>query len=168
MNPSNRLNEIDTVVYSVGMWPEIWKGLIVGVGAGVTTAIILGSLRWLFRMLDRRNQITYLRDLILNHRENILSEGDMPIANSAGRVVSGDLWRFMKFRELQSGLKAAVSTRTSALTYKEVSSLETFLEHVDRAMKDINLESRQVLPLLMSQDFYDQLQSLSWLRLPGR
>ena len=47
-----------------GIVLDIAKGLIIGVGAGVTTAAILGARRWCIRRGERREQIPYIRNLI--------------------------------------------------------------------------------------------------------
>ena len=96
---------------------EIAKGLVIGVGAGVTTAAILGAWRWFIRVRDRREQIPYIRDLIASQREKILSATDLPPYKPGGGPVPADCLRFVFFRELQSALLVALSSRATALTY---------------------------------------------------
>ena len=145
---------------------DIAKGLIIGVGAGVTTAAILGVWRWFIRFRDRRDQIPYIRDLIMMQAERILRANDLPPPAPGEASVPADRIRYVFFRELQSALLVAHSSRATALTYKEISSLQKILADIDRAMTDLTLRERGIMPLTLAQSFYDQLKALSWLRLP--
>ena len=147
---------------------DIAEGLIIGVGAGVTTAAILGIWHWAIRWLHRREQIPYIRDLITTQRDRILSATDLPPLEPGQNPVPADHLRFVFFRELQSTLLVALSSRATALTYKEISSLQKILADVDRAMTDLPLRERLVFPLAIAQSFFGQLESLTWLRLPNR
>ena len=147
---------------------EIVKGLLVGVGAGVTTAAILGVWRWFIRFRDRREQIPYIRDLIASEMERILSATDLPHPAAGQGMVPADSIRFVFYRQLQSALLVALSSRATALTYKEVSALQKILADVDRAMTDLPLRERGIMPLTIAQSFYNELQILSWLKLPNR
>ena len=147
---------------------EIAKGLVIGVGAGVTTAAILGAWSWLIRIRDRREQIPYIRDLIASQREKILSATDLPPFKPGGEPLPADCLRFVFFRELQSALLVALSSRATALSYKEVSSLQKILADVDRAMTDLPLRERGIMPLSIAQSLFEELHALKWLRLPDR
>ena len=81
-------------------------------------------------------------------------------------MIRADRLRFVFFRELQSALLVALSSRATALTYKEVSSLQKILADIDRTMTDLTLQERGILPLTIAQSFDEQLKALSWLRLP--
>ena len=147
---------------------DIVEGLIIGVGAGVTTAAILGIWRWFIRFRDRREQIPYIRNLITTQTDRIFSAPDLPPPASGEKSVPADYVRFIIFRELQSALLVALSSRATALTYKEVSSLQKVLADIDRVITDLPLRERGIMPLTIAQSFYEQLQALSWLRLPDR
>ena len=147
---------------------NITEGLIVGVGAGVTTFAILGMWHLLIRWLKRREQIPYIRDLITNQRERILSATDILPSELGQNPIPADCVRFVFFRELQSALLVALSSRATALTYKEVSSLQNSLAEFDRVTTDLSLSESRVFPLAIAQSFFDQLESLTWLRLPNR
>ena len=149
-----------------GILLDIAKGFIIGVGAGLTTAAILGLRSLFIRFLDRREQIPYIRNLITMQTERILSATDLPPPASGKEPIPADCLRFVFFRELQSALLVALSSRATALTYKEVSSLQKILADIDRAMTDLTLRERGILPLTLAQSFYKQLKALSWLRLP--
>ena len=147
---------------------DIAKGLVIGVGAGVTTAAILGVWHWIVRFRDRREQIPHIRQLITTQAERIMSATDIPSPEPGQGPIPADRLRFVFFRELQSALLIALSSRATALTYKEISSLQRILADIDRAMTDLTLSERGVLPLTIAQSFYEQLEKLSWLGLPKK
>ena len=147
---------------------EIIKGLVIGVGAGVTTAAILGVYRWLIRYRDRREQIPYIRDLISNQMGRILSATDLLPPEPGMAPIPADCVRFTFFRELQSALLVALSSRATALNYQEVSSLQKVLSDVERAMTDLTLLERSIMPAPIADSFYENLQALSWLGLPKK
>lgn len=147
---------------------EISKGLIIGVGAGVTTAAILGAWRLLIRFLDRKEQIPYIRNLIIHQTDRILQAADLPPPESGKKPIPADRIRFVYFRELQSALLVVLSSRATALTYKEISALQKILADVDRTMTDLTLLERGVLPLSLAQPFIEKLEAQSWLRMPTR
>ena len=150
------------------MLEDIAKGLIIGVGAGLTTSAIIGARHWFIRCRDRREQIPYIRDLITNEADRILSATDLPPYAPGKEAIPADSLRFVFFRELQSALLVALSSRATALTYKEVASLQKALVDVDRGMTDLTLSERGIMPLTIAQSFYESLQALSWLELPER
>ena len=147
---------------------DVAKGLIIGVGAGVTTAAILGVWHWSIRFRNRCEQIPYIRNLITTQVERILSATDLPPPAPGQGPVPGDRVRYVFFRELQSALLVALSSRATALTYKEIFSLQKILTDIDRTMTDLPLHERGILPLTIAQSFYEQLEALSWLGLPKR
>lgn len=146
---------------------NIVEGLIIGVGAGVTTTVILGVWRWLMRFKDRREQITFIRDLVTDQIEHILSATDLPPPARGENPVSADSVRYALFRNFQIDLQVALSSRATLFTYKEVSSLQKILANRDWVMADLTLHERKIMPLTIAQSFCDQLQSLCWLELPN-
>ena len=144
---------------------NIVEGLIIGVGAGVTTTVILGVWRWLMRFKDRREQITFIRDLVTDQMEHTLFATDLPPPARGENPVSADSVRYALFRNFQIDLQVALSSRATLLTYKEVSSLQKILANRDWVMTDLTLHERKIMPLTIAQSFCDQLQSLCWLDL---
>ena len=146
---------------------DIAKGLLIGVGAGLTTTLILGMYRWFSRRQDRREQITYVREFIDIQIRRILDATDLPPPKGQ-EPIPADCVRFVYFRELQSELQVALSTRVTALTYKEISSLQRVLANIERVMSDLTLIKRGVMPRHLAQTLYEQFQDLIWLGLPKK
>lgn len=143
------------------------EGLIIGVGSGLTTTLIVGSWRLHARSRDRRKQMGFIRNLVASKFEQILSATDLPPPEPGEPPPSADNVRFGFIRELQSRLQVALSSRATELTYEEVAPLHEFLAALDRVFADIpQLRERFILPLPMARNFYDDLQSVSWLKLP--
>lgn len=145
---------------------QIIEGLIIGVGAGVTTAAILGVWRLLIRYRDRQEQIPYIRNLIANQMERILTATDLPSLTPEDKGIPKDRVRFAMVRKLQDDLLVALSWRATALTYREVSSLQQVLTNFERLMTDLGLSERGVLPESTARSLYENLAVLRWLDLP--
>ena len=100
------------------MPPNIVDGLIIGVGAGLTTALILGAWRLFSRWRDRGEQISYIRDLVAKQAEAMLTANHLPPPPEVGgEPIHADFIRYAIFCRLQSDLEIAISSRTTALTY---------------------------------------------------
>ena len=70
--------------------------------------------------------------------------------------------------ELESTFHVALSSRVTALTYKEIFSLQKIFVDIDRAITDLTLRERGILPLTIAESFYQKLKDLDWLKLPDR
>ena len=147
---------------------EIVQGLFIGIGAGVTTSIILGIGHLFVRLRDRHEQISYIRDLIVTKAELMFSATDIEVPHVKEKPIPGDLVRFTYFRDLRSSLLVALSSRATTLSYKEVSSLQKVLADIDRLMSDLTLNKGKTMPMTIAKKFYDNLQSLNWLGLPDK
>ena len=143
---------------------EIIDGLIIGVGAGVTTSAILGTWRWIVRWSDRREQIRYFRDLITASKEPILSTKDFQPSAQNQKSTTVDHARLALYNALNDDIQTAIKYRASSLTYKEVSSLQRIFTEVNRLKAFFG--NFEILPLLIAKEnLYDKLEELDWLRL---
>ena len=145
---------------------EFISGLVIGVGAGVTTALILGAYRWWIRSRDRQKQIPFIRNQISKHMRRILSANELPPSEPGKEPIPADHFRFMYFREFQSVLYVALSSRATALKYQEVYDLQKVLADVERAMTDLPLRERGTMPADLADAFYENFRAIKWLGLP--
>ena len=145
---------------------NIVEGLFIGVGVGLTTAIILAALRLLFWYRERVEQIPYIRDLIAAQAKALLTANDVPHPVPGVEPVHADFIRYAIFRRLQSDLEIAISSRATALKYHEVSALRQVMAGTDIELTSLTLHDRKVLPLDFAKRFYDEVRGLCWLGLP--
>ena len=145
---------------------NIEEGLIIGVGAGLTTAIMLGIGRLLIWCWHRREQIPYIRNLIAGPVKTILTADDLPHPKPGENLIPADCVRYVIFRKLQSDLEVAISSRATALKYHEVSALREVMAQTDLALTGLALHDRKIMPLTIAEGFYDGVRELCWLGLP--
>ena len=146
---------------------NIVEGLIIGVGAGVTTAIMLWIGQLLFWWWQRREQKTYIRNLIAEQVKTILTANDLPHPKPGENPIPADCFRYVIFRELQSDLEVAISSRATALKYHEVSALRKVMADIDRVLTDLSpLRDRKIMPLRIAEIFHESVLKLCWLGLP--
>ena len=142
---------------------NIAEGLIIGVGAGLTTAIMLGIGRLLIWCWHRREQIPYIRNLIAGPVKTILTADDLPPPKPGENPIPADCVRYVIFRKLQSDLEVAISSRATALKYHEVSALREVMAQTDLALTGLNLHDRKIMPLTIAEGFYDGVRgSAGW------
>ena len=147
---------------------EILNGLIIGIGAGISTTVIIGIYHWFTKYRNRREQISYIRNLMSTQIKRILTATDLPPYASGKESIPADCVRFVYFREFESAFLVALSSRTTELTYKEIFSLQKIFADIDRAITDLTLRERGILPLTIAESFYQKLKDLDWLKLPDR
>ena len=145
---------------------NIAEGLIIGVGAGLTTAIMLGIGRLLIWCWHRREQIPYIRNLIAGLAKNILTAVDIPHPKPGENPILADCVRYARFRELQIHLEVAISSRATALKYHELSALREVMASTNRDLTDLHMHEKKIMPLTIAEDFYKSVRGLRWLGLP--
>ena len=145
---------------------NIVEGLVIGVGAGVTTAITLGIWHLLIWCWQRREQKTYIRNLIAGPVKTILTANDLPHPKPGENPIPADCVRYVIFRKLQSDLEVAMSSRATALKYHEVSALREVMAGIDLVLTDLPLRDRKIMPLSIAESFYGGVLELCWLGLP--
>ena len=140
---------------------EIIKGVAIGVGGGVTTAGLLGLWRGFVKYRDRREQISYIRSLIADHRQKIIAVYEATNTTPEEGLTDIDVIRFARFQTLQSDLRTALSSRSTALTYKDKFPLHRFLADSERAATSLGLSA--MIPFEIVQALFDDLESAGWV-----
>ena len=150
----------------------IATGVGIGVGVGVTTALILGVYRWVVRYRDRREQMNYIREVVVTNLERILSAGrEMPseaieVPDSKMRITADHI-RFPLFRALEDELEVTLSYRATALTYKEIAPLKRVLATTHRVMTDLSMYKYKILPSTIAEKLHNQFMEIDWLKMPA-
>ena len=143
---------------------DIGQGIVIGVSAGIVTSIILGICSWLIRWRDRREQVRYVRHLVVRHMRTMVSAARLPPPERGKDSVPADLVRFAHFRVFEAEIDAAVAHRTSTLSYKQVYSLQRVVRTMKNVMTDLPLQ--QTLPLPIANSMWEKFQQVEWLNLP--
>ena len=115
-----------------------------------------------------RLQIDYIRELVATHFDNIFSAAILPPPEEGQSPIPADVVRFAHFREFETALEVAINSRSSSLEDTSRSDLELAVANMKRAVNDLGLLERKVLPLNIAEQFYESFQKLQWLELPKR
>ena len=141
----------------------IWEGILIGVSAGFVAgsllSVAIGLKDWLFRRLERREQIRYLASFMENYINLIYHAEDIDARSGPiGRIIPKpevqkpllDAW----WRELQS----VFSDRSSRLSFDEIQQVKLVFAPL------------QLYPNLMFNDHQfgqtlNDLRAIKWLKL---
>jgi len=164
--------------YLEQMSSSIAEGLLIGVGAGVVSSILLGFYHLGRKHWMRREQVRYLRRCIIDSLTKIENSGN--IAKDIPKAAPGDL-RQAFFKDFMRHMKAAVNYRTTALTDNQIFDLrkamdtqEDFVDFVKSGIERLAREEGVTLAdgTVLPQDFYfyrsvyRQFAEIKWLKLP--
>ena len=141
---------------------NVIEGLLIGVGVG----IILGAMRLTLWIWQHYEQVAYVREVISRDTKQILEVPQLPPSKSSAKPIASDSVRFACVREFQSHMQTIFLSRATALTYKEISSLQKIMADLDRAMIDLNLTENKTMPLQIFEGINEKFRKLSWLKLP--
>ena len=148
---------------------DVMQGLVIGVGAGVTTSVIIGAWHWVGKVIARREQTSYIRKIITSYANDIFSATDLPPPPEPGMgPIPVEAVIFLHYNTFQKTLQVALSYRASALNYKRLASLQEKLASAEKTMSNLTLQKRKILPLKFAAGFYEEFQKLDWLKLPDR
>ncbi|MDE0342637.1 MAG: hypothetical protein OXK82_05605 [Deltaproteobacteria bacterium] len=158
---------------------EIAWGLLVGVGAGVTSSVILGGYHWIREQRKRQDQVKYIRDCIMESFFQISS--DIVEREYPGRpplTEPGQL-RPELFGELLGNLEEAVLYRATALDYSQVFDLKkSILDARNLAENSKVMRERHwgenksygrpqlTTSITFYRNVYGVFSKIEWLRLP--
>lgn len=142
------------------------QGLVIGVGAGVTTSAVIGAWHWLGKAIARREQVSFIRKIITNYANDIFSATELPPPEPGMDPIAVEVVIFLHYTTFQNTLQVALSYRASALNYKRLASLQEKLASAEKTMSGLTLNKRKILPLKFAAGFYEDFQKLDWLELP--
>ena len=148
-------------------WSGIQHGLIIGGGAGVVTSIILGIYYECKRAWIRRQEITALREFLLEAFERIgrFAFAPPPPGEDQPPV---DLARYALVREFADHLDAALAHRTTALRPDQLFALRARLTDLTRilTMLENATTGAPAYPVSMWRSYYEGFLNLRWLKMP--
>lgn len=144
---------------------ELVAGLVIGVGSGLTTTLIIGTWHQVVKWRERREQMEFLQSLITTSLERILHASEITTIVPGKEEISGDAVRYIYFSDFYHAITVSLNFRAGRLNYQEISSLRHELSDFHRVVGDLTLSERKVLPLNLANDLYKRLRKLNWLGL---
>lgn len=136
------------------------EGITIGIFAGVFVGLILELFRYVRRVLNRREQIKYLREFISRVMKFIREADD-----ATHPSYSGDMLCYSELVYFQEEMEILLVWRATALTYKELSSLQQLLSDTKRATSKVYLGSLNVVSLDAADRIFKDMEKLKWLKL---
>ena len=140
-------------------------GVVAGVVAGVTNAILFSAYdRWRKRE-TRRDQIQFIRDLILESSKRI---GNIVVDTPAEEAPSVDQLRFLLVRRFATEFDEVISHRATELDGAQMFDLRKRQREIASAVVELvaMIDGLPSFPLQMWGDVYNSLSSVEWLKLP--
>ena len=143
------------------------EALTSGLMSGIAIVIIVGSFRYLEKVVTRHRQVRNIRDRLLYHYSRIRSAVAVKALDSdESPEVTEDMIRYFRFQEMRRELGVLTTHRSTALTYSERADLEQAVTDCEMMIKELSLQERKVMPILLAMPLYQQLAKKKWLRLP--
>lgn len=136
------------------------EGITIGVFAGVFAGLMLELFRYTRRALNRREQKKYLGKYISWVRKYIREADD---ATHLG--YSGDALRYSELTNFQEEMEILLAWRATALTYKELSSLQQLTSDVKRTTSTVYLNPLNRVSLDEADRVFKDMEKLKWLKL---
>lgn len=135
----------------------VFEGIIIGVSSG----IVLGLFSWIGhsvrRYFSRREQIRYLRDLLVRFRDLIVEANEIHHRPS-GRTFQRDVVQKAYYDDLRSQLKSTLNNRCSRLSYDEVREVQSvFFTHIPAEV---------ILNEKGYNSIFAAVESMTWLKMP--
>ena len=158
------------------------EGLLIGIGVGVTSSIILGTFHWIRRRLMRHEQVKHLKQCIIGAFSRIQSHAGLQGDAEGAPSVNAEQLRPMFLEGFLRDIKVAVNYRTTALTADQIFDLQRCLAGADAFVIFTRFGVRQYqqsvgqeitdapgtgLPLDINfyRNIYKMFVEIKWLRL---
>lgn len=147
------------------LWELVARGLLIGVGVGITNALILGAYQRWKRYRTRREEIRYIRRFL---KEFFERNGNVTPPVHAGDAPTADQFRFALVRRDAAELDVAIGHRTSGLDTDEVFELRKNHRSLSDmvAQLDAAIDGLPPLSLPMLREVYRGFADIKWLELP--
>ncbi len=136
------------------------EGITIGVFAGVFVGLILELFRYIRRVLNRREQIKYLREYI-SRVMKFTREAD----DATHRGYSKGMLRYLELVNFQKEMEILLGWRATALTYKELSSLQQLMSDIKRTTSKVYLSPLDIVTLDEADKTFKDMEKLKWLKL---
>ncbi|MCY3726506.1 MAG: hypothetical protein OXF95_07720 [Rhodobacteraceae bacterium] len=148
------------------MFQSIFEGLVIGTGAGLTTAILIGLYSFTVNKYKRREQIGFIRNIVNRKMQEIISVQELE-APDKSRINPGTI-RYAIYQSFQRELHTLFLHRSTKLKYHEKYSIELILENFDGILKNLTLEKSKFIPLEFAEKLQEEFMALKWLGMPKK
>ena len=144
----------------------IWRGLVIGVGAGITNGPLFAAYNRWDKYKTKQKQVQFIHDCVVKNFIKIYNAEDLPPPAPSEQPVSKDIIRFALYGNFQTELQAAASYRTTALDYAQVSDLQQTIEKSNIFLNNLDIPNERLAPINLYRQLYSSFAALEWLRLP--
>ena len=139
---------------------SLFSSIVAGTTAGLAVAVVLGINNWRGRRCERRDQIRYLRDLLLQGMTKIHHGKELPPFTPGGDPITADQVRHMHYAAMRRVLDATLATRASAIKPEEIIDLNEALRLLDWIIASA---SGHIPAKEHYYETFDALSDLKWL-----
>ena len=144
---------------------NVFVGTTIGVASGVILALFSWMRERMSSVFERRDQIRYIREVLVNSRDKILGATDISgssIGAPVSRLAESDLQKAY-FEDMNRQLEAALDGRATRLTFDEINAVRTLtVRGLTYLFPSVALNDKGYRPI------FKQLEDLEWLKLPRR
>lgn len=138
----------------------MFNSVVAGTTAGLAVALVLGINSWRGRRCARRDQIRYVRDLLLQGMAKIHHAQELPPFTPGGKPITADQVRHTHYTAMRRVLDATLDRRASEIKPEEIIDLNEALRLLDWIISSApgRIPGREQYYLT-----FDALSDLKWL-----
>ena len=150
---------------------NIITGIVVGVSAGLILSAFAYAKQYIDNKMERRDQIRYIRQIVEDFQENILSAQQMasapdappPLANMPDAVHQ---LRWVRTEHAYERIVRTLEGRASTLTFDEKKQLlDAFGWYLQFRPGGLFGEEVRLLGEAQYHNIFDRLEAIKWLKL---
>ena len=142
----------------------IGEGIGAGVVIGVSSGLILSLVLWLIdvgkHILERRDQLKYIADIITTNRDRILDAQDLHHPPTNRTIEKVDLRR-LHYDAMRRELEAVFVGRASHISYDETSEIRKPFWTLDQNFNG----KKAILDDKACMKLFDTLAGIGWLKI---
>ena len=159
----------------------ILPSAVAGVIAALTATVILGIAKWVRQWLARRQDVRYLRDVLIEGRKRVMEAKDTH-HQGMDATSSADAWRAALYNNMIKKLVVAVEKWMVNLSHDQRKDIFNALDwyHTD-SLHAVEKDGKAVfvelldgkwptmeMPMKEAKKKFEKLQSITWLKLEAK
>ena len=146
---------------------EFLQALVQGTATGIVIAIILGIYGVIRKSVRRREQVSYIRNLVSGGISRIRSVKDEPEIISIPKAnieISVHAIRATYYQEMRGDVESALTHRSTELTYDRKKQIRKGFFIIDFALEK-GKEKEKVPDMNIYECGFKELEGIEWLKL---